>query len=231
MIPFFSLSRNLVSDAPRTTAGNIANNGRKDTPFRRPVASFRSATASEQKEMTYGGCARARWWILRRFERKDGEEDQAKGRGGLGGRDKKRTTAVRGYRELHNSWPPHNRAAQSCERADGMSFSFVSSRGDYFSFHSSFRAATLLSPSFSLLFFSSSLRLAFYLPLCFSRCFFLTIARISRTLFIRPTTLSLAHAARSRLILERRVIKLLFYAMRARNYERKGDPTGSVSLA
>lgn len=35
----------------------------------------------------------------------------------------RRTTVVRGYHELHNSWPFHNGAAPGCGRADGMSFS------------------------------------------------------------------------------------------------------------
>lgn len=106
--------------------------------------------------------------------------------------DEKRATVVRGYRELHNSWPSHNGAAQGCERADGMSFSFVSSRGDYFSFHSfvscrdssaPFVAPSPPSPAPSPaslllcpLFFS--LRLTFYLLPRFSRRSFLTVVRV-----------------------------------------------------
>lgn len=168
------------------------NNG-KDTPFRRPVASFRSATASGQKEMTYGGCARPSEVVDSAVEEKERTREGPCERGKEGWEgDKKRTTVVRGYRELHNSWPSHNRAAQGCERADGMSFSFVSSRGDYFSFHSfvSCRDSSL----------SLSLQL-FYL--CVPRTgSFLTIIRIPRVLFIRPTTLSFAHAVRPRFILE-----------------------------
>lgn len=137
--------------------------------------------------------------------------------------DKKRTTVVRGYRELHNSWPSHNRAAQGCERADGMSFSFVSRRGDYFSFHS-FVPRFLCLPPFSLSPLFSSAHLlspsVFLAP-------FLSHHRARDPPY--PTVLSFAHAARPRFILECRVIKLLFYAMRARNYERKGDLTGPVS--
>lgn len=141
--------------------------------------------------------------------------------------DKKRTTVVRGYRELHNSWPSHNRAAQGCERADGMSFSFVSRRGgDYFSFHSFVPRFLCLPPPLPSLFLLSSLRLTFYLPLCSSRRSSLAIVPRDPPY---PTVLSFAHAARPRFILECRVIKLLFYAMRARNYERKGDLTGPVS--
>lgn len=82
--------------------------------------------------------------------------------------DKKRTTVVRGYRELHNSWPSHNRAAQGCERADGMSFSFVSRRGDYFSFHS-FVPRFLCLPPPSLLSFSSLLFGSPFISLCVPR--------------------------------------------------------------
>lgn len=165
-------------------------------PFRRPVASFRSATASGQKEMTYGGCARPSEVVDSAEVRKKGrEEDRAGGREGDGGArgeemgDKKRTTVVRGYRELHNSWPSHNRAAQGCERADGMSFSFVSRRGDYFSFHS-FVPRFLCLPPPPLLSFSSPLfGLTLYLPLCSSRRSFLAIVR--ETLLIPRSFLSL----------------------------------------
>lgn len=146
---------------------------------------------------------------------------------GWGRGDKKRTTVVRGYRELHNSWPPHNRAAQGCERADGMSFSFVSSRGDYFSFHSFISCR-------------DSSRSSLPSPLSLSLFSFL-FALLSPSVFLAPFLSqrragpSLSHGPffRSRgpvrpgLILERRVIKLLFYAMRARNYERKGRPDGA----
>lgn len=131
---------------------------------------------------------------------------RAVGDGGDEG-DEKRATVVRGYRELHNSWPSHNGAAQGCERADGMSFSFVSSRGDYFSFHSfvSCRSSSpflLLRrpPSSHLPFFSLSLFLfdSPFIPFRVSRAHsFLTVARIRarEPFFIRLSTLSFAHAA------------------------------------
>lgn len=46
--------------------------------------------------------------------RRENENDREK---------EQRTTVVRGYHELHNSWPFHNGAALGCGRADGMSFS------------------------------------------------------------------------------------------------------------
>lgn len=101
----------------------------------------------------------------------------------------------RGYRELHNSWPSHNGAAQGCERADGMSFSFVSSRGDYFSFHSfvSCRYSSPFLPLCRTLSLSVSLWLTFYLLPRFSCSSFLTVVR--EPFFIRLSALSFAHAA------------------------------------
>lgn len=105
--------------------------------------------------------------------------------------DEKRTAVVRGYHELHNSWPSHNRAAQGCERADGMSFSFVSSRGDYFSFHSFFAPLVAPSLSFSRRF---SLQLTYFISLCVARS---SLAIVS---FLLVPALSFVHVARLRLI-------------------------------
>lgn len=105
--------------------------------------------------------------------------------------DEKRTAVVRGYHELHNSWPSHNRAAQGCERADGMSFSFVSSRGDYFSFHSFFAPRHPLSLSFSRRF---SLQFTYFISLCVARS---SLAIVS---FLFVPALSFVHVARLRLI-------------------------------
>lgn len=139
---------------------------------------------------------------------------------------------VRGYRELHNSWPSHNRAAQGCERADGMSFSFVSSRGDYFSFHSfvSCRDSSLCAlPSFSTpsLQPAALLSPSVFLALCLSR----PVARIPRNPppysshgpFFRSRDPTPSHfgASRHKVIILRDV--------RARNCEREGDLTGPVS--
>lgn len=103
--------------------------------------------------------------------------------------DEKRTAVVRGYHELHNSWPSHNRAAQGCERADGMSFSFVSSRGDYFSFHSFFAPRRPLSLFLSPLLSSTHI-------------FYLCVARSSLAIvsFLLVAALSFVHVARLRLI-------------------------------
>jgi len=132
--------------------------------------------------MMYEGCARPSEMDSAEIRKKGREEDRAdegvrRGREG----DKKRTTVVRSYRELHNSWPSHNGAAQSCERADGMSFSFVLSRGDYFSFHS-FVSCRSLSPFSLFLLFSSAYLLSLSVFLIVRS--FLTIVRVRRILLI-----------------------------------------------
>lgn len=88
-VPFFPPPREIQRrDARRIAAKNIASSGKKDMPFRRPVASFRSATASGQKEMTYGGCARPSEAVDSAEVRKKGrEEDRAGGGGVRGGGD------------------------------------------------------------------------------------------------------------------------------------------------
>lgn len=96
---------------------------------------FRRRVVLGQKEMMYATTSRCA-----RNERDSAEvrkKEERRGSGGKGSKenegregDEKRTAVVRGYHELHNSWPSHNRAAQGCERADGMSFSFrFESRG------------------------------------------------------------------------------------------------------
>lgn len=167
---------------------------------------------------------------------------RAVGDGGDEG-DEKRATVVRGYRELHNSWPSHNGAAQGCERADGMSFSFVSSRGDYFSFHSfvSCRSSSpflLLRrpPSSHLPFFSLSL--FFSLTHLLSLSAFLALilfspsrvyARANPSLFVSRPFLSLT---RPSLVRRNRHHKVIILRMRERkgNDARTGQNTSDLSL-
>lgn len=146
---------------------------------------------------------RARWWILRK---EGGSKERTRaGDKGVPRGTEKRTTVVRGYRELHNSWPSHNRAAHGCERADGMSFSFVSSRRDYFSFHS------FVSCRGSSLFLSFPLSLSLFLLLLLSLLFdllsssvflspFSSHHRAQSSLLVPFTTLSFAHTVRPRLL-------------------------------
>lgn len=139
--------------------------------------------------------------------------------------DEKRTAVVRGYHELHNSWPSHNRAAQGCERADGMSFSFVSSRGDYFSFHSFFAPRRPLSLFLSPLLSSTHI---FYLPLC---CSFLPRHRIlftRRGPFFRSRGPAPSHWSVSRTT---GIIKLLFYGYARDEQGTRDDGRGDVRFS
>lgn len=75
-----------------------------------------------------------------------------------------------------------------------MSFSFVSSRGDYFSFHSFVSCDSSLSPPALLSPPPVRPELALYLTLRISRAVPFS-PRIPRTLLIRLAALSFAHAA------------------------------------